>query len=185
MLIIWGSGMYGKVDEVPQFCHVSTRFGHLWYIPMIPMGSYAVLEQSGGEFRGVAIPLSGKSILMAWLRTAIVLGTVATVVTAIASLGEDKVANAIALAVLSVFLIAVFIFTKKSKMFTQASYERAVQLGQHIGVTAEGWLMIEILYGRMNAEQADRALEQMEREAEIAADARPQISPSGGFGNFN
>jgi hypothetical protein len=45
MILIWGSGMYGKCDEVPGICHVATQFGHLWYIPLIPTGTYAIIEK--------------------------------------------------------------------------------------------------------------------------------------------
>src|SRR3954468_4659567 len=68
MLIIWGSRLYGKVDEVPGMFHVATKFGHLWYIPLIPIGSHIVLEQSGRSWRGMPVGLSGKSVLAAWLR---------------------------------------------------------------------------------------------------------------------
>jgi hypothetical protein len=39
MIIVWGSRLYGKVDAVPGLFHVATRFGHIWYLPLIPMGS--------------------------------------------------------------------------------------------------------------------------------------------------
>jgi hypothetical protein len=70
MVIIWGSTNAGKVDEVPGgMFHVMTQFGHLYYIPLIPTGSYIVLEKTAdGGFRGAPIPISFKSILAGWLR---------------------------------------------------------------------------------------------------------------------
>ena len=66
MVIIWGTTHAGKVDEVPGMFHVVTQFGHLYYIPLIPTGSYIVLDKhSDGGFRGVSIPISFKSWLIA------------------------------------------------------------------------------------------------------------------------
>jgi len=39
MVIVWGSRLYGKVDVVPGFFHVATRFGHVYYLPLIPTQS--------------------------------------------------------------------------------------------------------------------------------------------------
>src|SRR5437762_2645960 len=47
MLLVWGSKLYGRVDDVPGMFYVATRFGHLWYLPLIPMGSFVVLERQG------------------------------------------------------------------------------------------------------------------------------------------
>src|SRR3954470_304932 len=81
MVIIWGTTHAGKVDEVPGLFHVVTQFGHLYYIPLIPTGSYIVLEKnSDGGFRGASIPISFKSWLVAWLREACILGIVASVI---------------------------------------------------------------------------------------------------------
>lgn len=70
MIIIFGERMLGKVDQVPGFCYVVTKFAHLNYIPLIPTASWIVLEgsESGDGFRGKPIGMSGKSVLAGYIR---------------------------------------------------------------------------------------------------------------------
>src|SRR5215207_392847 len=89
MVIIWGTTHAGKVDEVPGLFHVVTQFGHLYYIPLIPTGSYIVLEKNNdGGFRGVSIPISFKSWLVAWLRAGCVLGTIALTIMTVVMMAD-------------------------------------------------------------------------------------------------
>src|SRR3954451_16881728 len=83
MFFIFGSRLWGKVDEVPGLFHVGTRFGHINFVPLIPMQSYVILSQDGGSVRGVQIPLSGKSILIAWGRA---VGALSAIIAGIAGL---------------------------------------------------------------------------------------------------
>lgn len=73
MIVIYGHRLYGKTDEVPGLFHVASRFLHLYYVPLIPVASYVVVDQDGDDFRGVKIPLSLKSILLGWFRAALVI----------------------------------------------------------------------------------------------------------------
>src|SRR4051812_36121775 len=68
MYIVWGSKLMGKCDVVPGLFHVATKFGHVYYLPLIPTGSFAVLAQDGTSFRGVPVSMSFKSIMLAWAR---------------------------------------------------------------------------------------------------------------------
>ena len=181
MIIIWGSRMCGVVDQVPHICHVATRFGHVYYIPLIPTQSYIVLEQQGDSFYGKAIGLSGKSVLVAWLRAALVVGALVAAVATIVAVARHDPLLAAAWAILVVVLAAAYFVTTRWRALTHASYERAVQLGEMVGLSPEGRLMIEVAYGRMTAEQADAELEKLEQQ--IAAsqsvdahvvDAEPQ-----------
>lgn len=74
MVIIWGQRMFGRVDRFAG-SYVATRFFHLYYVPLIPLSSWLVLEeQLEGAFRGVQVPLQGRSIGLAWLRVGAVVG---------------------------------------------------------------------------------------------------------------
>lgn len=67
MYIIYGSGLYGKVDHAPGLFYVATQFFHIWWIPIFPTGSYLMIDDNTGE-SGVPIRLSFKSWLMGWFR---------------------------------------------------------------------------------------------------------------------
>jgi hypothetical protein len=174
MVIIWGTTHAGKVDEVPGMFHVVTQFGHLYYIPLIPTGSYIVLEKnSDGGFRGVSIPISFKSWLIAWLRAACVVGTIAmTILTAVMLADVPKHPfNWIGPLFLDGVLITLLVLSYKLKFIRRASYERAVDLARRVGLTEMGMLMIEVAYGRMSAAQADAELAKVDQqvyEAQLA-----------------
>lgn len=56
----------GETDSVPGVFYVATRFFHVQYLPLVAEKSYLVLPALGN--RAVEIPLSQKSIGVAWLR---------------------------------------------------------------------------------------------------------------------
>ncbi|MFM9963693.1 MAG: hypothetical protein ACKV2Q_20995 [Planctomycetaceae bacterium] len=161
MVIVWGSGLYGDVDGIPGIGNVATNFGHLYYLPLVPTGSHFILEQSSDGWRGVPIGWSIKSILMAWLRLG--LGFVALVcgVIAAAELMDHKQIGGIGMSIACVAFIAMFIATKRMKFFTVASYERAKQLADQIGLTDQAMVMLDLYYGELSESEAQRKLEEL------------------------
>jgi hypothetical protein len=68
MIIVWGSRHYGKVDGHGSE-YMSTRFGHLYFIPLIPLESRWVTRVLGGDqLLGFDTPLSARSVLATYLR---------------------------------------------------------------------------------------------------------------------
>jgi hypothetical protein len=169
MIIIWGSYYCGKCDEVPRICHVETHFGHLYYIPLIPMGSVAVFGRNpDGSIQGIPLGLSIKSVLMGWLRAACIVGAIACTIGAIAigAEGKQPIVVPIFFGFMAVACVLGFIATKRLKIFTRAGYNRAIDLARRAGVTPEGMLMIEVAYGRLTPEQADMELQKIEQQQE-------------------
>ena len=69
MIIVYGTRLYGKVDKCGE-THLATKFFHISWLPLIPLGTHLVLErQGGGSYRFLPQPLSGKSIAAALFRT--------------------------------------------------------------------------------------------------------------------
>src|SRR5262245_60330158 len=86
-----GTHLYGKVDQVEGLFYVATKFLHLNFLPLVPLGSHLVFagtEKDGG-FRGVPLGWSFKSIAFTYLRLALLallaLGITLTVFFAIES----------------------------------------------------------------------------------------------------
>jgi hypothetical protein len=67
MIVIYGRRSYGRVDAHGGE-HAHTNFAHIYYMPLVPIGSFWVTEDLGGSVRGFKITASGKSILAAYLR---------------------------------------------------------------------------------------------------------------------
>lgn len=68
-MIVFGLRTFGDCSEVPEHFHVATKFFHVWYVPLIPVGSFLVLEEDDDDsFRGISLGLDFRSLLMAWFR---------------------------------------------------------------------------------------------------------------------
>ena len=147
MVVIWGSRLYGKVDVVPGFFHVATRFGHIYYLPLIPMKSFVVLGQAGDEFTGVPIPLSFKSILLAWLRAALLLAAIVMTFAALVNLGERDQTLWMYSAAFAATAAVLFGIATWHRVATRASLHRACALGEAVGLNEEGMAELYKVYG--------------------------------------
>jgi hypothetical protein len=65
--VVFGHLPYGRVETVDG-TRVLTTFGHLWFLPLIPSGSYVERAGPGPEPRRIPIGQHGGSILAAYLR---------------------------------------------------------------------------------------------------------------------
>jgi hypothetical protein len=158
MVIIWGVRFAGKVDAVPKVGHVATRFFHLYYVPLIPVGTYLVTDEREDAFSGLPLPWSFKSILVGWLRTAGIVSFAPALFLLFSGLGRGDVPRAGA-GVLIMFLAAIVLWLcYRLKSITTASYERAMDLANRLGLGPEHRLLLEVSYGRMTADQAEREL---------------------------
>jgi hypothetical protein len=187
MIVVWGTTHAGKVDEVPGgMFHVVTRFGHLYYVPLIPMSSFVVLEKTAeGGFRGTQIPLSFKSLLAGWLRAFCVVALIGAGVGLLFTL-VDKRSPPLAWVgpvAIGLFASATLVMTYKLAFFTQASYERAKELARHIGLSDVGALMLDVAYGRATPQQAEAELARREQAQQRPANAtdRPVEAQVAGF----
>lgn len=150
MVVVWGSGNYGKCDEVPGLCHVVTRFGHLYYIPLIPTKSYAVISEDGDGFRGAEIPMSLKSVLLGWLRAALVIGLiVGGIATVIMFMEPNPSVSPFLPLAGTIAALVVLVTTYRLRFFGLAGRERALQLATHLGLDEEGQQVIEQMYDAM------------------------------------
>jgi hypothetical protein len=143
MIIIWGERLYGKVDHVPGLCYVSTRFFHLWYIPLIPLQSIVIIDGTETEegYRGVGIGPSPKSILCAWVRAAgLIAGIIYAIMLIVHIVGVSQgkpdttawhVAEAFGLATLAFGALYL------SYRLSRPSLERTLHLGKTLGIEPE------------------------------------------------
>jgi hypothetical protein len=149
MFFIFGSRLMGKVDQVPGYFHVATKFGHLNYLPLIPMQSYIVISHQGKSFRGVPIPLNWKSVAVAWARS--VCGLMAVIGAIIAAYllavhaRMDELAPA---AVATALGVVGFALTKWHRSVTHANVDRACMLARMAGIGERGIAQIRNSYAQ-------------------------------------
>jgi hypothetical protein len=136
-----GTQLYGKVDQVPGLLHVGTQFFHLNFVPLVPMGSYVVLEgrPASDDTPGVPIEWSRKSVFFGWLRAALWIGASALLVSAIVEAirclenkGDWLDVGGQALAA-----IVLFVLLPLTYRMTRASPLRALALAKVAGLEPE------------------------------------------------
>lgn len=71
MFVYYGTRHCGPVDAIAELGEVRTRFFHVWFVPLIPIGSMFITEDTDDGVRGSKVGLSLKSIFVAWSRTAL------------------------------------------------------------------------------------------------------------------
>jgi len=134
MIFIYGHRLYGKTDELPGLFHVASRFIHIYYVPLIPVASYVVLDQDGDHFRGVKVPLSLKSILLGWFRAALViLGLVLVGM----MIFDPSVHGTVAHLTKIAELIGVVMLLVASVVFDRPNRDRAHAIADRIGLPRE------------------------------------------------
>jgi hypothetical protein len=74
LMIFFGTRLYGRTDRVPGAFFVATEFIHVMLIPVLPIGTWLVLDpmkRSGlaeQEWQGKQLGLGLKSVVVGWSR---------------------------------------------------------------------------------------------------------------------
>ena len=146
--------------------YVATRFGHLYYIPLLPMGSFFVIEDAGDDWQGAPIALSGKSVLLAWFRAALIAAVVVAGLFFAVGLCDPIInTESVTISGLACFgSLGLFIATKTMKFFTQASYHRAKQIAQEVGFSQEGNILVDMVYGEITEREAERKFDAIQED---------------------
>ncbi|RKH82490.1 hypothetical protein D7Y21_28345 [Corallococcus sp. AB045] len=153
-MVIFGSRLFGKVDEIPGLGYVATKFGHINFVPLIPLEGWLVMAEEGNGWRGQAIAMSGKSVLVAWARLLfIILGSISLFSGFFSFAGMHPV-DAIFSGLLALACIGGLIATYRWKWVTQASPERAMEIAREAGISEEGLRQLHRLYSAPEAATA-------------------------------
>lgn len=138
-----GKRIYGKCDQLEDGAYVGTMFLFFVYFPLIPMHSMLVTSKSGRTYHGVDVPLSWRSVGLAYFRacawaffigTAFVAAVSLQILLGVADGGDVSTTTyAIVFAgtALGAAISAVTLFF--SYRVTRASPERAAELRSLIG----------------------------------------------------
>ncbi|MEA2753151.1 MAG: hypothetical protein QOI41_7294 [Myxococcales bacterium] len=106
MVIIYGTRFYGKVQACGR-SHVGTQFVHLYYLPLIPIGTHLILEQNAdGTYKGLKTAFSFRSMMAAYLRVWGPIAVIAAICIGMSALG-DVSDEPLAMAVVGVFTAVV------------------------------------------------------------------------------
>jgi hypothetical protein len=163
MIIIWGSKLYGKTDEVPGLFHVATQFGHLDYLPLIPMGSHLIFEESDDGWRGVPIGFSFKSFLLTWTRTAALIGMIGMVVASFVTIPDawqlGNTREVMSTLGITLSICSVWWYLCFGKACRRASYDKAVHLAEKHQLGEQALILIDLHYGQITEDEANDRLQ--------------------------
>lgn len=132
MIWFFGTRNCGKVDHVPGLFYVVLSFFHIQFVPLVPTGSMIMLDD--GSERGMKISMSGKSVLIAYLRTFLILAGIVAIIVGVICVSQRDILPAAVLLPLGVGMIVFFFVTYK---LTRPGAERAVYLAQELGLPPE------------------------------------------------
>src|SRR5438552_8607088 len=163
MVVVWGTRLYGKVDYVPGLFYVATHFAYLQFIPLFPTASYLILDgtEGGQGFQGVKIPMSGKSVLVGYLRAALFVLGVVLLGFGIAMVGKKLVAGT---ALISAGLLCGLVFLLIYKL-TRPGPQRALRLAQHAGIPPEAVAKFFVDANLITEDEVQLVGEEQAREA--------------------
>lgn len=140
MIFFFGSRLFGKVDSVDGLFFVATKFAHIQYLPLIPLGTYLVFETTAEGWRGIPIAFSLKSLAMAWLRAlAVVAMAIALALLILFASGPGYVPSGAVIVPIGVCLVSLWLLigTRYMRGLGVASFARAAQLCRAAGVSEE------------------------------------------------
>jgi hypothetical protein len=145
MIIVYGTRMYGRIDRCgPTF--LGTRFFHIWYVPLIPVGTHLVFNEEDDGFRGLPTGLSGRSVLAAYMRVWGVVGSILAVIALIGGISDAARTDDLGVMIVSAlvygfgallalgFTLAGFLFI--GKLSTEDKQRRAIY-AQYTGTYAD------------------------------------------------
>lgn len=89
MVIVYGTRCWGRADAIPGVGHVTCRFVHIMFAPLVPIETMFVLESD--ESRGMKVPFSFKAALSGWLRGGAILAGLGFVIGAIANFADGEI----------------------------------------------------------------------------------------------
>lgn len=162
MLLIYGTSLYGKCDEVPGLFHVATNFVHLYYIPLVPTGSHVVLAKRGSTWQGAPCGLSVKSLLMGWLRAVAIVAILICFGASLMLYSETDYHTMAMFAAVGVAAAFFLIWSYRAGVVCRASYRRAMILADKIGLSDEGKIMIDLAFGKVTQEEVNAMFAELE-----------------------
>jgi hypothetical protein len=145
-MIVMGKRFFGRVDVVPGLLYIATTFVHLFWFPLIPLGTSIVAENSAhvtesGETAYLAkrTSFSFKSFIMAYVRGILIFAMVlALAIPAIIASGilagvKIPVTDPQVWATAALVFAAALVLLTLSYRISFASRERGLALGRALG----------------------------------------------------
>jgi hypothetical protein len=141
-MVVFGARLYGKVHAVPGVFYISTRFLHLFFVPIIPTSSWVILDTTkprswfSSQRTGLELKcIRWGSVVMAWLRLLLLLLAAMSIIVAATLVGlSAHVLRITSCAVFGFSCLAALIYSYRTSRATLADLDK---LSRVPGVPAE------------------------------------------------
>ena len=130
MIIVYGTRCYGRTDVIEGLGHVSCRFFHLMFVPLVPFETVFLVGEDGG----VKLPFSFKAAASGWLRGGAILSGLGCIAGAFGAFADGLALLGIALLVMSALSFGAFPLV--GMLFGRCSNARRAELMAAIGIEA-------------------------------------------------
>jgi len=156
-MIVWGRKPCGHTDEVPGLYHVSTWFWHLGFLPVVPLDSRVVTQETAKEGpAGIPIRLHWRSVLLGWARGWLLpAAAVLALPVVVAAEVPDPWEPLLLTAALALVLWAVVMFAPTLRW---SSFRRAQDLVSGLGLYSEDRARLEVAFGHLEDARATEGL---------------------------
>lgn len=104
MIIVYGTRCYGRADVIEGLGHVTSRFVHIMFVPLIPIGTIFLMD---GD-RGINLPFSFKAAVSGWLRAGAILTGLGMLAGAVANFGDGEIILGVACFVIAALAFGAF-----------------------------------------------------------------------------
>jgi len=180
MIVIFGSNTYGRIDSIPGLGYVATEFFHLYYLPLIPYRTRFVVRKDAGGFEGGNLPLSFKSILTAWVRTASLLVLLLVVTLGLFNLTDNRVDfRERFFWCLGMAVIGLVVLWLHYGLFKVASYSNAMALADQLAMDPRLRIYIDMQYERISEQEAEKRLDALGYSSNELDDLTDELAQTG------
>lgn len=132
MIIVYGTRCYGRADVVEGLGHVTCRFVHIMFVPLIPIKTVFLVD----EDRGMELPFSFKAALSGWLRGGAIVTGLGMLAGGVANFADDEPILGAVCIVLAILAFAAFPLV--GLLFGRCSPARRAELMSMLGVHPGG-----------------------------------------------
>jgi hypothetical protein len=130
MIIVYGTRCYGRADVIEGVGHVTCRFVHIMFVPLVPIETMFMVGEEGG----IKLPFSFKAAASGWLRGGAILTGLGMLVGAVASFVDGE--PLLGAACLVVAVIAFGAFPMFGMLFGSCSPMRRAEIMSMLGLSA-------------------------------------------------
>ncbi len=128
MIIVYGTRCYGRADVIDGLGHVTCRFVHIMFVPLVPIQTVFLV----GDDRGINLPFSFKAAMSGWVRGGSIVTGLGMLAAGVGNFADDEPLLGAVCVVLA--LLAFAAFPLSGMLFGRCSPARRAEIMALMGL---------------------------------------------------